>query len=101
MKIRVLLGVLGALALSLGGAGRAAAEYIVTDLGSLGGFFSSATAINNSGQVVGTADTSAGAWHPFLYSGGKMIDLGTPAGYEGYANGINNRGQVVGTYIGQ
>jgi probable HAF family extracellular repeat protein len=98
MKIRA-LGVLGALVLSLGGAGRAAAEYIVTDLGSLGGFFSSATAINNSGQVVGTADASDGSWHAFLYSGGKMIDLGNLGGAQAYANAINNSGQVVGTWM--
>jgi probable HAF family extracellular repeat protein len=54
------------------------------------------------GQVVGSAVTSDGSNHPFLYSGGKMIDLGTlgsPKGTSWWnsAQGVNNSGVVVGT----
>ena len=47
-----------------------------TDLGSLFGL-SSASGINDSGQVEGWSDpaTGAGAQSAFLYSNGKMIDL--------------------------
>ena len=69
----------------------------VTDLGTLGGFTSAATAINNAGQVVGTADLANGTSHAFLYSGGKMIDLGGVAGDSiNTATAINASGQVVG-----
>jgi probable HAF family extracellular repeat protein len=56
---------------------------------------SGATAINASGQVVGSSSTQQGGPHAFLYSGGKMTDLGTLGGYS-YATGINASGQVVG-----
>src|SRR5689334_7332966 len=72
--------------------------YRVTDLGTLGGSGSTATAINASGQVVGYSDGPAGsAGHAFLYSSGQMKDLGTLGG-ESYAYGINSTGQVTGEY---
>ena len=39
----------------------------VTDLGTLGGVRSTAAAINDNGQIVGSADTSSGAIDGFLY----------------------------------
>jgi probable HAF family extracellular repeat protein len=48
----------------------------LTDLGTLGGSWSRATAINDKGQVVGEAATTGDlASHAFLYSKGTMIDL--------------------------
>jgi probable HAF family extracellular repeat protein len=70
--------------------------YTVTDLGTLGGSFSYAYAINASGQVVGYSDTTGGNYHAFLYSGGTMTDLGTLGGTYSIATGINDLGQVVG-----
>lgn len=72
--------------------------YSVVDLGTLGGSSSIALAINNAGQVVGQADTSSGASHPFLYNPAttSMQDLGTFGGATGSATGINSAGQVVG-----
>ena len=50
-----------------------------------------------AGRWWGTAHTSSGYDHAFLYSNGKMTDLGTlPGGSESYAYGINASGQVVG-----
>jgi probable HAF family extracellular repeat protein len=86
---------LAAVALLLSGAARARAEYIVTDLGTLGGHASSAVGINDAGQVVGTAFTSTGAYHAYLYSNGVMIDV-NPPGTVSFGNGINASGQVVG-----
>ena len=74
----------------------AAPSYQVTDLGTLGGPTSSAAGINASGQVVGSADTSSGERHAFLYSNGTMADLGTLGGVSSSAHGINASGQVVG-----
>jgi probable HAF family extracellular repeat protein len=72
----------------------------VTDLGTLGGTYSRATSINDSGQVVGNSniagDPGNNIHHAFLYSNGTMIDLGTMGGTNSYANSINNLKQVVG-----
>ena len=77
----------------------AARQYSVTDLGTLGGGGSQAGAINNRGQVVGSAYTASGDYHAFLWEDGEMTDLGTlPGGSFSFAQAINNRGQVVGFY---
>ncbi len=73
-----------------------AQSYSILDLGTLGGNYSEARGINNSGQVVGLANTADGNGHAFLYSGGVMTDLGALGGGSSYANGINDSGQVVG-----
>lgn len=83
-------------------AAHGAVAYSLTDLGTLGGTYSFAYGINNSGQVVGYSAAPVGKYfydHAFLYSGGAMVDLGllrTPFGTAtGYA--INDAGVVVGT----
>jgi probable HAF family extracellular repeat protein len=68
----------------------------MTDLGTLSGGTSSATAINASGQIVGYASTTGLDSHAFLYSGGSMIDLGTLGGSGSTANAIDASGQIVG-----
>ena len=74
-------------------------RYEIIDLGSFGGTYSSAQAINDAGQVVGTSGRLDRA---FLWdSSTGMIDLGTlPDQSHSGANGINDRGQVVGKTIG-
>src|SRR5206468_2462132 len=68
----------------------------VTDLGTLGGFFSQSYAINNRRQVVGGATTVANATHGFLWDG-SMHDLGTlPSGTFSWALALNDSGQAVG-----
>lgn len=71
--------------------------YRCLDLGTLGGRWSLATALNNRGQVVGQSHTASGQSHAFLWQAGKMQDLGTLGGMWSIANGINNRGEVVGS----
>lgn len=68
----------------------------IEDLGILkGGFGSTASAINNSGQVVGTTLVGLGA-EATMWSSGKAVSLGTLGGYLSYATGINDIGMVTG-----
>ena len=71
--------------------------YEVTDLGTLGGSASSASAVNELGQVVGSSATLAGTSHAFLWNpDGSLIDLGTLGGEYSFGASINEAGQVVG-----
>ena len=76
----------------------ARADWSITGLGTLGGSQSFATAINDSGQVVGEADTASGDSHAFITgpNGAGMTDLGTLGGKDSQAFAINDSGQVVG-----
>src|SRR5262245_37357887 len=87
--------------------------YTITDLGSLGGGVTDATAINASGQVTGFSYLSkqgaspcpnpfsgphCSPFHAFLWTNGKMTDLGTlSGGLISAGAAINASGQVVGT----
>jgi probable HAF family extracellular repeat protein len=79
--------------------------YTVTDLALPGYTYSTATAINNVGQVVGGSYSDSGydgyLGHAFLYSGGQMQDLGSllvpGVYYYCTAYGINDNGTIVGS----
>ena len=69
---------------------------VMTDLGTLGGNSSSASAINAVGQVVGSASTAAPSTsHAVRWDNGAITNL-TP-GVPSSASGINDAGQVIGT----
>jgi probable HAF family extracellular repeat protein len=69
----------------------------MTDLGTLGGNYSAATAVNGRCQVAGVSQTADGTHHAFLWSDDEgMRDLGTLGGGYSYADDVNERGQVVG-----
>jgi probable HAF family extracellular repeat protein len=86
----------------------------VIDLGTFGGYESSAQAINNRGQVAGIAlntildpfESSLGPpnlfccgvtqMHAFLWQDGPIQDLGTLGGPDSAGEFVNERGQVAG-----
>ncbi len=76
--------------------------YEVTDLGTLGGTFSTAVGINAAGQVVGGSTTAPGqepdgpGSRAFLWDNGTMTALGTLGGDLSWAIDINDAGQIVG-----
>lgn len=94
-SIRTLPAALATLAL-LTSRPASAQGYTVQDLGTLGGTNSFATAVNATGQVVGTAQTSSGESHAFFWNRGQLIDLGTLGGKESTATGVNDFGLVAG-----
>ncbi|MFP5393126.1 MAG: DUF3466 family protein, partial [Gammaproteobacteria bacterium] len=67
----------------------------MTDLGTLGGSYSSAYAINDAGQIVGHAWGEQGE-HAFFYQDGSMTDIGTLGGRRSFALAINREGVAVG-----
>lgn len=66
------------------------------ELGTLGGSFANVLAVNDAGQVAGTARTVDELDHAFVSQGGSLVDLGTYGGAYSYAYGMNRDGVVVG-----
>ena len=68
------------------------------DLGTLGGSFSDAVDVSDSGQVVGFSSTAGDeAFHPFSWTRSSgIVDLGTLGGSFSKAETVNASGQVVG-----
>lgn len=52
-------------------------QYTIIDIGTLGGLSANALAINEGGQLAGSADTSSGGRHAYIWDAGDMTDLGT------------------------
>ena len=70
----------------------------MTDLGTLGGTYSTAYGINDGGTIVGNSRHVGGNRHAFSYDPGThtMTDLGTLGGDSSTAHGINDAGTIVG-----
>jgi len=76
-----------------------AASYTITDLGTLGGSYttSGAKAINASGEITGWAeDPATGNSVVMKWSAGVMTNLGTLGGNSGVGLGIDAKGDIAG-----
>jgi len=74
-----------------------AQPYKTTQLGTLGGDYSVAFAVNSQGQVTGESRTSNGQIHALLWTkSGGMQDLGTLGGDASSGQAINDSGQIAG-----
>ena len=93
---------LGIVTVALLSAGLSHADpgYSFTDLGTLGGQFSRANAINNAGQIAGysylAGDPMNTPFHAVLWQGTTTTDLGTLGGQNSEARAINAAGQIAG-----
>ena len=123
MKLKPIIAAISVALLS--SPAQAAQRYSVTDMGTLGGVFSSAQGINDNGLVVGyfTSDSnddnnpqgSSGSemgyiyggdvpltpnlTHGFSSNGRTFTDLGIFGNGTSYANAVNNGGKIVGQYF--
>jgi probable HAF family extracellular repeat protein len=71
-------------------------DYVIINLGTLGGGVSVASDVNNAAEVTGYSYTADNTLRAFLYDG-SMQDLGTlPDGTKSYGTGINDLGHVTG-----
>jgi probable HAF family extracellular repeat protein len=69
----------------------------MNDLGTLGGTFGVANALNNRGQVVGFSDVAGNlANHAFIWERNVLTDIGTLGGDNSTANWTSDAGQVAG-----
>lgn len=77
------------------------ADYRMISLGTLGGSQSTANAMNDLGQVVGSSLTSKAERHAYIWRDDSkhrtMTDIGTLGGSDSNATAINNHTEVVGT----
>ena len=79
---------------------QAPSAYRVEDLGSLGGRYLIALAINNNGDVAGYGDLANGTIHAFRWTrSGGLEDLGANGGVMSQAYGLNDNGDAVGVYL--
>jgi probable HAF family extracellular repeat protein len=77
----------------------------MVDLGTLGGPSSVAAAVNQSGHVVGWAQTAGASsnmnWRAFLWTASGMVNLGSLGGSYSVARDVNETDMVVGTSAGR
>ena len=74
-------------------------RYTATELGTLGGSYSVAVAVNDRGQVAGNSAVPGDLHeHAFLWEDGVMTDLGSPGGGTSRALSLSEAGHVAGVY---
>ena len=72
-------------------------NYVIADVGTLGGTFGEAIAVNNEGSVAGDATLLGDSVkHAFLWRKGRIKDLETLGGPNSFASSLDERGEVTG-----
>jgi uncharacterized membrane protein len=71
---------------------------IFTTIDVPGGMFTTASGINNSGQIVGQFTDAFGLIHGFVDMGGSVTTVDVPGATSTEAFGINDSGQIVGIF---
>jgi len=72
-------------------------NYVMVDLGTLGGDYSEANGVNDFGQVVGSSEDAAGNTQAFIWEDGIMTALPNLGGTYNCAYAINNSGAILGS----
>lgn len=72
-------------------------DYVIQDLGTLGGVWSQAYGVNDNGWIVGASRTETGVLHAFVWTeSGGMQDINGPGWFLSNAESVNDNGMVVG-----
>jgi uncharacterized protein (TIGR03437 family) len=74
-----------------------AQSYVFFRFDATGSFITTASGINNSGQIAGNFSDAAG-YHPFVRTGAIYTTFEAPGAAQTVAAGINNLGQITGNY---
>jgi probable HAF family extracellular repeat protein len=77
------------------------AKVVLKELGTLGGDTSSASGINEFGEIVGVSAASDGTTHGFRWQNGLMSNLDPHNSNQCQATAINDAGQIVGNFLYQ
>ena len=78
--------------------GRLREPGVIDDLGTFGGGWGLAQAINDAGVIVGSASYASGAYHGFMYADGKLNDAGSlPGTTYSQLLAVNGSSVAVGT----
>jgi probable HAF family extracellular repeat protein len=100
---RLAMSLFAAVALSIaafaGAAPVAVRDWVIVDLGTLGGFAASALAVSDSGYIVGCSEVAGGGQHAFIYRDGVMRDLDAASprgGPSSCASAVNDDGVAAG-----